>query len=90
MRIKPGKDTDKEFHPNNYQFFRFEEVNDKYNNGNNYKVGSGDEILLNEVINHNVSNSHTLKELKMLQSMTFLIIRTDSLMQLENILETAQ
>jgi hypothetical protein len=89
MRIKPGKDFDIEYHPNNYQFFRFEDITDNYKNGNEYKVGSGDEVFLSEAFNNYFSDHHTFKELKMLQSMTLLIIRAYSLMQQENTLETA-
>jgi mannose-6-phosphate isomerase-like protein (cupin superfamily) len=80
MRFKPVKDIDEEYHFNNFQFFRFEDVKGKnVNNGNENKEQIGDAIFVTEESNHKVINSDPLKELKMLQSMTLLTIKTASL-----------
>ena len=88
MRFKSGKDIDEEYHPNNFQFFHFEDVKGKFiYNGNDYKAEDGDAILIPEGSSHKIVNSDPLKELRKLQSMAFLTIKSDSLMQHKNILE---
>ena len=66
MNLRPKEEIGLETHPDNDQFFRFEEGEGKcLIDGNEYKVGDGVAIIVPAGAKHNVINTSDSKELKM-------------------------
>jgi mannose-6-phosphate isomerase-like protein (cupin superfamily) len=66
MSLKPGEDIGLETHVSTDQFFRFEGGQGKcIIDGNEYKVGTGDAIVIPAGSKHNVINTDSVTELKM-------------------------
>ena len=66
MTLKPGEDIGSEVHPDNDQFFRFEEGEGKVViNETTYEVKDGDACLVPAGSEHNVINTSTSTSLKM-------------------------
>ena len=66
MTLKPGEDISSEVHPDNDQFFRFEEGEGKVViNETTYEVKDGDACLVPAGSEHNVINTSTSTSLKM-------------------------
>ena len=66
MSLKPKEEIGLETHPDNDQFFRFEEGEGKcIIDGNEYVVGDGIAIIVPAGAKHNVINTSASKELKM-------------------------
>ncbi len=66
MSLRPKEEIGLETHPDNDQFFRFEEGEGKcLIDGNEYKVGDGIAIIVPAGAKHNVINTSASKELKM-------------------------
>lgn len=66
MSLKPKEEIGLETHPDNDQFFRFEEGEGKcIIDGNEYTVGDGIAIIVPARAKHNVINTSDSKELKM-------------------------
>jgi len=67
MTLNPGEEIGEEIHNASDQFFRFESGNGKCTiNGNEYHVGEGDAIVVPAGAKHNVINTNSSGELKML------------------------
>jgi mannose-6-phosphate isomerase-like protein (cupin superfamily) len=67
MTLKPGEEIGEEIHNANDQFFRFESGTGKcILNGNEYDINEGDAIVVPAGAKHNVINTSTAGELKML------------------------
>lgn len=66
MSLKPGEEIGEEIHPDNDQFFRFEEgrgkciIDDK-----EYDVEDGDAVVIPAGASHNIINTDALESLKM-------------------------
>ena len=66
MSLKPKEEIGSETHPDNDQFFRFEQGEGKcIIDGNEYIVGDGVAIIVPAGAKHNVINTSASKELKM-------------------------
>ncbi len=66
MSLQPKEEIGLETHPDNDQFFRFEQGEGKcIIDGNEYVVGDGVAIIVPAGAKHNVINTSTSKELKM-------------------------
>ena len=66
MSLKPKEEIGLETHPDNDQFFRFEEGEGKcIIDGNEYVVGDGVAVIVPSGAKHNVINTSDSKELKM-------------------------
>ena len=66
MSLRPKEEIGLETHPNNDQFFRFEQGEGKcIIDGNEYIVGDGIAIIVPAGAKHNVINTSASKELKM-------------------------
>lgn len=66
MSLKPGEDIGSEVHPENDQFFRFEQgVGQVTIDGNQYAVEDGDAIVVPAGAEHNVLNLSASEELKL-------------------------
>jgi mannose-6-phosphate isomerase-like protein (cupin superfamily) len=66
MSLKPKEEIGLETHPDNDQFFRFEQGEGKcIIDGNEYKVGDGVAVIVPAGAKHNVINTSASKELKM-------------------------
>ena len=66
MSLKPKEQIGLETHPDNDQFFRFEEGEGKcIIDGNEYIVGDGVAVIVPAGAKHNVINTSASKELKM-------------------------
>ncbi len=65
MSLKPGEDIGLETHPDNDQFFRFDEGEGKVViNGNEYIVTDGDAIIVPKGAEHNIINTSPDTDLK--------------------------
>ena len=66
MSLKPKEEIGLETHPDNDQFFRFEQGEGKcIIDGNEYTVGDGVAVIVPAGAKHNVINTSASKELKM-------------------------
>jgi len=66
MTLRPGEDIGMEVHPNNDQFFRFEEGQGEcVIDGNVYAVEGGDAVVIPAGAEHNVINTSSKDALKM-------------------------
>lgn len=66
MSLKPSEEIGSEVHPDNDQFFRFEQGRGKVViDGNEYEVGDGDAIVVPSGAEHNVINVSAEEELKL-------------------------
>ena len=66
MSLQPKEEIGLETHPDNDQFFRFEEGEGKcVIDGNEYAVGDGVAVIVPAGAKHNVVNTSASKELKM-------------------------
>jgi mannose-6-phosphate isomerase-like protein (cupin superfamily) len=66
MSLNPGEDIGLETHVSTDQFFRFESGKGKcIIDGNEYKVGNGDAIIIPAGAKHNVINTDSVNGLKM-------------------------
>ena len=66
MSLKPKEEIGLETHPDNDQFFRFEEGEGKcIVDGTEYAVGDGVAVIVPAGAKHNVINTSASKELKM-------------------------
>ena len=66
MSLKPKEEIGLETHPDNDQFFRFEQGEGKcVIDGNEYIVGDGVAVIVPAGAKHNVINTSASKELKM-------------------------
>lgn len=66
MSLKPGEEIGMEVHPDNDQFFRFEEGEGKcVIDGNEYEVRDGTAIIVPAGAQHNVINVSSTEELKL-------------------------
>ena len=66
MSLKPKEEIGLETHPDNDQFFRFEQGEGKcIIDGNEYIVGDGVAVIVPAGAKHNVINTSASKELKM-------------------------
>ena len=66
MSLKPKEEIGLETHPDNDQFFRFEQGEGKcIIDGNEYIVGDGIAVIVPAGAKHNVINTSASKELKM-------------------------
>ena len=66
MSLKPKEEIGLETHPDNDQFFRFEEGEGKcIIDGNEYAVGDGVAVIVPAGAKHNIINTSGSKELKM-------------------------
>ena len=66
MSLKPEEEIGMETHPDNDQFFRFEKGEGKVViDGNEYKVGDGDVIIVPAGAKHNVLNTSESQNLKL-------------------------
>ncbi|MFA5133742.1 MAG: cupin domain-containing protein [Patescibacteria group bacterium] len=66
MALRPGEEIGMEIHPDNDQFFRFEEGNGKVIiDGNEYEVADGDGIIVPAGAEHNVINVSDSADLKL-------------------------
>ena len=66
MSLKPKEEIGLETHPDNDQFFRFEQGQGKcIIDGNEYIVGDGVAVIVPAGAKHNVINTSASKELKM-------------------------
>ena len=66
MQLKPGEEIGSETHPTIDQFFRFEEGEGKcIINDTEYKIGSGDVIIIPAKSKHNIINTSEDEDLKM-------------------------
>ena len=66
MSLKPKEEIGLETHPDNDQFFRFEQGQGKcVIDGNEYIVGDGVAVIVPAGAKHNVINTSASKELKM-------------------------
>ena len=66
MSLRPKEEIGLETHPDNDQFFRFEEGEGKcIIDGNEYTVGDGVAVIVPAGAKHNVVNTSASKELKM-------------------------
>lgn len=65
MSLLPGEDIGSEVHPDNDQFFRFDEGNGKaVINGTEYEVSDGDAVVVPKGAEHNVINTSETESLK--------------------------
>lgn len=65
MSLRPGEDIGLETHPENDQFFRFDEGEGKVViNGNEYTVTDGDAIIVPKGAEHNIINTSSDTDLK--------------------------
>lgn len=66
MALKPGEEIGMEIHPDNDQFFRFEQGQGKcIIDGNEYEVGDGSAVIVPAGSEHNVVNVSDSEELKL-------------------------
>lgn len=66
MSLKPGEEIGREIHPENDQFFRFEQGEGKVIiDGNEYLVKDGSAIVVPAGAQHNVINTSSTEELKL-------------------------
>lgn len=66
MTLKPGEDIGAEVHPNNDQFFRFEEGTGRVIiNETEYEVADGDAVVVPKGTNHNIVNTSDTEDLKL-------------------------
>lgn len=66
MSLQPSEDIGMEVHPDNDQFFRFEQGEGKcIIDGNEYDVKDGDAIIVPAGAEHNIINISTKEKLKM-------------------------
>lgn len=66
MMLKPGEEIGMETHPDNDQFFRFEQGEGKcVIDGHEYVVKDGDAVIIPAGAQHNVMNTSDSQELKM-------------------------
>ena len=66
MALKPSEEIGMEVHPDNDQFFRFEEGQGKvFIDGNEYDVNGGDVVIVPAGSEHNVVNVSSTDYLKM-------------------------
>lgn len=66
MMLKPGEEIGMETHPDNDQFFRFEQGEGKcVIDGHEYVVKDGDAVIIPAGAQHNVINTSDSQELKM-------------------------
>lgn len=66
MSLQPQEEIGMETHPDNDQFFRFEQGQGKcIIDGNEYEVGDGSVIIVPAGAEHNVINTSTAEELKL-------------------------
>lgn len=66
MTLRPGEDIGMEVHPDNDQFFRFEEGQGEcIIDGNAYAVEGGDAVVIPAGAQHNVINTSSKGSLKM-------------------------
>src|ERR1019366_9693057 len=66
MSLKVGEDIGEEVHLNNDQFFRFESGSGKcIIDGNEYKIGEGDVIVVPAGAKHNIINTNSSATFKM-------------------------
>jgi mannose-6-phosphate isomerase-like protein (cupin superfamily) len=66
MSLQPNEDIGMEVHPDNDQFFRFEQGEGKcIIDGNEYDVKDGDAIIVPAGAEHNIINISTKEKLKM-------------------------
>lgn len=66
MSLKPGEDIGSEVHPDNDQFFRFEQGQGKVViNEASYEVGDGDAVIVPAGAEHNVINTSETEDLKL-------------------------
>lgn len=66
MSLKPNEEIGMEVHPDNDQFFRFEQGQGKcIIDGNEYEVSDGDAVIVPAGSQHNVINTSSTVELKL-------------------------
>jgi mannose-6-phosphate isomerase-like protein (cupin superfamily) len=66
MSLKAGEEIGEEIHRDNDQFFRFESGTGECKiDGNDYKVTSGDVVIIPAGAKHNIINTSATAELKM-------------------------
>lgn len=66
MSLKPGEEIGMEVHPDNDQFFRFEQGQGKVViDGNEYQVSDGSAIVVPAGAEHNVTNVSETEDLKL-------------------------
>ncbi len=66
MALKPGEEIGMEVHPDNDQFFRFEEGEGKaIIDGNEYQLSAGDVVIIPSGAQHNIINTSQTGEMKM-------------------------
>lgn len=66
MSLLPGEEIGSEVHPDNDQFFRFENGNGKvFINETEYEVSDGDTVIIPKGARHNVVNTSSTEPLKM-------------------------
>ena len=66
MSLKPKEEIGEETHPDNDQFFRFENGTGKcIIDGNEYNLRNGDVIMIPAGAKHNIINTHDTAALKM-------------------------
>lgn len=66
MSLKPNEDIGMEIHPENDQFFRFEQgVGKCIIDGNEYEVADGSAVVIPAGTEHNIVNTSDTEELKM-------------------------